>query len=661
MPNLTLISRALGLLICSAAAHAEPSPADRPLLSPIFGNHMVLQRDKPNAFWGWAPPGTPVHVTLNTTTVTALAAADGGWSAQVTPPPVGTACTLRIEGPRTIELRDLLVGDVWLCGGQSNMEWPLAAVRAGAAEVAAADHPRLRLFKVKPRSAYGSTDTVEGTWRVCTPDAMTADGGFSAVAYYFGRRLQAATGVPVGLIQSALGGSPAESWMAPTTLGALPDQAAALAEIDRLHAAGVKPTGSFLLHWLETHDAGAAGAGWAAPAFDPAAWPTVTLPAAGFAPLGLEAVPAVVWFRREVELPDPLPPGDPILHLGSVEKMDTAWVNGVWVGASSWVEQPRAYRVPAAALRPGRNGLAVRVFKWRSRTGFLDGAERLALTWPTGPSLPLAGPWRAAVGVDARPPHPLPLGWENYPTMPTVLYRGMIAPLAPLALTGVVWYQGEANASRAHAYRTLLPALIGDWRAAFAQGDFPFLIAGLPRFQARRAEPGSDDWAELREAQALTARRVPGAALAVLIDTGEAENIHPPDKAPVGERLAALALGRHYGRSGVVSGPTFREMRREGAAVRLWFDHAADGLEARDGPPGEFSLAGADRVWHWADDARIEGETVLVSAAAVPVPVAVRYAWQSNPRAALFNAAGWPATPFRTDDWPGVTAPPTAP
>ena len=234
--------------------------------------------------------------------------------------------------------------------------------------------------------------------------------------------------------------------------------------------------------------------------------------------------------------------------------------------------------------------------------------------------------------------------------MPTVLYQGMLRPLAPMALTGALWYQGEANATRAAQYRTLLPAMIADWRALFRQPDLPFYIAGLPAFMKRHEQPGAPGWAELREAQMLTARSVPHTGVAITVDTGDADNIHPIDKLPVGERLALLALREVYGKDVVSQGPVFERAENLPNALRLHFTHAEGGLVAKGDQLGEFSLAGADHVWHWAH-AKLDGDTIIVSAAAVPAPVAVRYAWQSNPLASLFNGAGLPAAPFRTDDW----------
>jgi sialate O-acetylesterase len=268
--------------------------------------------------------------------------------------------------------------------------------------------------------------------------------------------------------------------------------------------------------------------------------------------------------------------------------------------------------------------------------------------------IPLAGEWKGKLSVDARPPHPLPLSFDNWPVMPAVLYEGMLAPVAPLALAGAIWYQGEANTAQAWRYRTLLPAMIADWRKLFGQGDFPFYIVSLPAFGQHHDVPGDDQWAELREAQALTAHNVPNAGLAVTIDTGDANDIHPKDKQEVGERLAFCALAKHYGRKLVSSGPTFASLEVLPGALKLRFQNTDGGLVAKGGKLGEFAVAGDDRRWVWAE-AKIEGDAVIVSSPQVPHPKAARYAWQSNPVATLFNGAGLPAAPFRTDDWPALT------
>ena len=282
-------------------------------------------------------------------------------------------------------------------------------------------------------------------------------------------------------------------------------------------------------------------------------------------------------------------------------------------------------------------------------------ADGLNLVLGDGTVVPLAGEWKGALSVDARYGQlPMPLGYENYPTMPSVLYHGMIEPVAPLAITGAIWYQGEANNERAYQYRTLLPAMIGDWRKLFNQGDFPFYIVSLPAFMHHQDQPVDAAWAELREAQAMTARNVANSGLAVTIDTGDPDNIHPMDKKIVGERLAFCALAQHYGEKIPYQGPTFKSVEHLPGVLKLHFDHTDGGLVAKGDKLEEFSIAGKDHQWHWAD-AKIEGDAIMVSSPTVPEPEAARYAWQSFPTATLYNGAGLPAVPFRTDNWPGIT------
>jgi sialate O-acetylesterase len=464
--------------------------------------------------------------------------------------------------------------------------------------------------------------------------------------------------VPIGLIEDCLGGTTAEAWTSPQALHSLKDFDTQLAELERLKVRGGPEYGNYIMHWYDEYDVGLKSNTWAAVTLDDSRWRTVAIPG-GFQELGVADVPSVCWFRKEITLPDPLPAGAASLCLGVIERMDTAYINGQWVGASAWVENPRVYQVKQGILKPGRNVIAVRVFKLKPEGGFMSKPETLRLVLGDKTVIILAGEWRGAVSVNARPPHPLPLTFENWPVIPSVLYQGMLRPLAPLAITGFLWYQGEANSERAYQYRTLLPAMIRDWRKLFGQGDLPFYIVSLPAFMHHQDQPAESTWSELREAQALTARNVRNCGLAVTIDTGEPDNIHPPDKKIVGERLALCALAQRYGKQIPYQGPTFKSLRRVGNALELHFDHADGGLLVKGDKLGEFSMAGNDRKWHWGD-ARIEGISIVVSSPKVPEPVAARYAWQSFPTATLYNGAGLPAVPFRTDEWPGITEGPKA-
>ncbi|MGH7952344.1 MAG: sialate O-acetylesterase [Limisphaerales bacterium] len=642
-------------LFSAAAANKNPLP----FVSPMFGDNMVLQRGKSNVIWGWAKPGEKITVKIAGHSATAIAGSDGQWETKIDPPKSGGPYTLKIsDADQSVEFHEILVGDVWLCGGQSNMEFGLSMAKNGAEEIKSANHPEIRLFFVQHHVAYAPAAVPQGTWKICSPQTVTEDGwgGFSAVAYFFGKELQDKLHVPVGLVEDCWGGTPVESWMSPESLHKLKDFDAPLVEIARLHAKGGPEYGSFLMHWLDEYDIG--NNLWSAENFDDSKWKIVQIPG-GFKELGMADVPCVCWFRKEITLPDPLPAGKATIYLGSIEKMDTTYINGQWVGASSWVENPRVYQINAGVLKPGKNVIAIRIFKLKTPGGFLAKPDELKLALGDKTMIPLAGEWKGALSVDARPPHPLPLTDENYPTMPIVLFDGMIVPVAPLAIRGAIWYQGEANFERAYQYRTLLPAMIGDWRKIFDQGDFPFYIVSLPAFMPRRDEPGDDAWAELREAQALTAQNVKNSGLAVTVDTGDPDNIHPKEKKIVGERLALCALTKEYGEKIPYAGPTFKSVEHLPGALKIYFTHTDGGLVVKGGKLGEFSIAGKDRKWHWAN-AKIEGDSILVSSPDVPNPVAARYAWQANPEATLYNGAGLPAVPFRTDDWPEITknAPP---
>ena len=647
-----IITAGLVLLPPSSALDQNaPETAAKPLpfVSPIFGNNMVLQRDKANTIWGWSDPGDKVRVEIAGKTASGVAGADRRWQVKIHQPHAGGPYTITVKGHQTVELHNVLVGDVWLCGGQSNMQVSLRSARNGEEEVKAANYPEIRFFTVAPHSAYHHTDLPEGNWKAVSPE--TAD-SISAVAYYFARKVQQEIHVPIGLVVDSLGGTPAEAWTSARALRALRDFDVPLAELERLAAEGAPEYGNYVMHWYDQYDVGVKGK-WAAPDMDDSAWKSVDIPG-GFSELGVPDTSAVAWFRKEIMLPDPLPAGRALLFLGSIERMDTAYINGTQVGASAWVENPRVYFIHDGVLKPGRNVVAIRVLKTKPQGGFLGNPEQLRLLLGDKTSIPLAGKWKGQLSVDARPSHPLPIGYENWPVMPSVLYEGMLAPIAPLSITGAIWYQGEQNSERGFQYRRILPVMIADWRKLFGQGDFPFYIVSLPAFGHRSAVPTDNTWAETRESQAVTAASVPNSCLAVTIDTGDPDNIHPKDKLPVGERLALCALAKHYGKSVIYSGPTLASAERLPGAIRLRFANTNGGLVVKGAKLEEFAIAGEDRKWYWAD-AQIEGETVVVSSPLVPNPTEVRYAWQSNPAATLFNGAGLPAGPIRTDAWPGIT------
>lgn len=611
---------------------------------------MVLQRDEANTFWGWSKPSDEVTVEIEGRKASGVADADGKWTIRLKPPKTGGPYKVTVTGASKAELNDVLVGDVWLCAGQSNMQMALAGALNGPAEVAAANEPEIRLFTVGRAVAFSPLPSLAGKWAVCSPESVGADfwNGFSAVAYYFGRKLQRELKVPIGLINASWGGTSAEAWTGREGILTVGDFGAQISDLSLSERADDPVFGTYADRWLLQNDPGVSD-GWEKPGFDDSGWAKTNVPN------GLEGIDAkghgVVWYRKTFDLAS----GDAAtLNLNQIAETDTVWVNGKRVGfnTSDWAW--RIYPIPAGVLKPGRNTIAVRVFDPRRRAGFLGKPEQIFLD-QSGKRTELAGDWLVKVGIDAKEISGKPYDTESNPTVPTVLYNGMIAPLAPLAIRGAIWYQGETNWARGAQYARLLPALITDWRRAFGQGDFPFYIVGLANFQARRPEPGDDFWPEVREAQALTAAHVKNTGLATIIDVGEADDIHPKDKKTVGERLALNALALEYGKNVVFSGPVYKSLKINGDSVRLYFNHTDAGLQAMDGKIEGFAVAGEDRKWRWAE-ARIDGDTVVVRSPDVPKPVAARYAWATNPAATLTNGAGLPAVPFRTDDWPLLSA-----
>lgn len=640
------------LLLSALVGPAAPDPT-LPLLSPVFGDHMVLQRDRKNTFWGWAKPGTRVKVTLANRTATGVAQDDGRWEARIEPPKPGGPYEVVVEGPQRVELKDVLVGDVWICSGQSNMEFGLSQANNGDAEVAAANEPNLRLFMVGRQVGYVPKPLPSsGQWKVCSPETVKQDGwgGFSAVGYNFGKRLQKELGVPIGLVQVAWGGTSGEAWASEKALRPLNDFDRDFDRLSILRKKGVPVYGTYTDLWLADHDTLADAYRTDFPEKD---WATTTVPD-GFTSARLEAFDGTVWFRRTVDLPANLPVGDAKLMLGQINETDTTYVNGQLVGTTKFEWAYRQYRLPSGLLKPGRNVIAVRVFDTGSKAGFLSNPNEITLQLGDGTRIPLNGEWKFKVGANMATIEDKPKDREPNPTLPSVLNNGMIAPVAPLAIRGAIWYQGETNSGRSAQYERILPALINDWRRMFDQGDFPFYIVSLANWQAHREDPTEDGWTELREAQARTADRVKNSGLAITVDVGDPNDVHPRDKQTVANRLAAIALAREYGRDIPYSGPVYKSKKVEGRTIRLKFDHVEGGLVAKGDRLAEFSIAGKDRRWVWAD-ARIDGDTIVVSSPEVSEPVAVRYAWQMNPRATLYNGAGFPAVPFRTDDWPRVT------
>lgn len=644
------------LLAIVFSPFAQGAPANLPFLNPIFSDHMVLQRDKPNTFWGWTTPGAKVTVTILNKKGEGIAGKDGKWMAKVSPPGVGGPYTVNIDGPTKVELHDVLVGDVWICSGQSNMEQGIAACNNPQQEIANANYPQIRLAMVPKVTSYTPNLTVPTGWYACTPENIAKGGwgGFSGVAYFFGRELNRRLKVPIGLIEDCWGGTIAEAWISRASVEKQGDFAAALARIDQALSNKATPFERQLEEWTAKADPGARpNANWQAEGFNDASWKALPGPRS-YEAMGLGQFDGFVWYRAEVMLAGAVS-GEATLNLGPIDDADVTWVNGTKVGSMSQWDAARAYKVPAGVLKSGRNVIAVRVLDTAGGGGFTADPAELALKLANGRTIPLSeGSWRYSAGPEMRTLPPVPQQISNNPNVPTVLYNAMIHPIVPLSIKGAIWYQGESNAGRGYQYRTVMPALINDWRKLFGQPDMPFFIVQLANFQARLPEPAESDWAELREAQAMTAQKMKNVGLATAIDIGEANDIHPRNKQDVGLRLALSALHIAYGQPGAWSGPVYRGMKVEGNSIRITFDHTEGGLMTKGGTLAGFSIAGKDKKFYWAVP-KADGNAVLLSSPQVTNPVAVRYGWAINPQITLYNGAGLPAIPFRTDDWKGVT------
>jgi sialate O-acetylesterase len=652
-----LVAALLALLIVTQTqrGEAQDAAAGKPFLHPLFTDHMVFQRGIKAPVWGWTQPGKKVTVGMDGKTATATAGPDGKWMAALGPFTAGGPYTLTVNGPETAKVEDVLIGDVWICSGQSNMEMGIGNVYNAPDEIAKATNSNIRLFSVPKKIAGEPQETVASHWDTCTPQTVAAGGwnGFSAVGYFFGRHLQETQHVPIGLIHTSWGGTIAEAWTSASALRTMPDFAPQVDAVEKTYAEMKKGGAGFdkmLADWYTKNDPGTTH-NWGAADFDSAAWKTMKLPTAWEA-AGLPDYDGVVWFRKDFDLPDGWAGKTLTLHLGPIDDDDTTYVNGVQVGATRGYNIDRVYKVPASVLKAGHNVIAVRVLDTGGAGGINGTPDKMFLTTTelgAGQSMPLAGDWKYQDSAPLTKANPVPMQTDNNPNVTTVLYNGMIAPLLPYGIKGAIWYQGESNAGRGMQYRTLLPTMIKDWRSRFGVGEFPFFIVQLANFTPVVDTPIQEGWADLREAQLLTSENLPKTGIAVAIDIGDAGDIHPKNKQEVGRRLGLSADAIAYGSKVEYSGPLYKSMKVEGDKIRLTFAHLGGGLATKDGGPLKgFAIAGADKHFEFAD-AKIEGDTIVVSSAKVPNPTAVRYAWANNPVCNLVNKAGLPASSFRTD------------
>lgn len=634
-------------VVCTTIGHGQVAVAK------IFADSMVLQRGIPVPIWGTAGSGEKVTVRFNRQTKNCISDAKGKWRADLGPEKEGGPYQLLIEGSsNAITIKDVLVGDVWICSGQSNMEFVVRTGKNSEEEIRNAHYPMIRHVKISttvaetPREDLGNNNG----WHSAVP-AFTGD--FTAVGYFFARKLYEELHVPIGLINTTWGGTDVETWTSREALARDPEFAGMIAalpslNIDSLAAVREKTMLAQIGKLQGGIPAPSQAEQWKDASFNDASWPKMQIPGLWEQHV-LQNFDGVVWFRKTIDLSAEEAKNTIDISLGMIDDNDVTYINGEKVGATNGYNVKRIYRIPPGLLHEGKNTIAVRVEDTGGGGGIYGDADDLKLSGKGSRSI--AGEWLFQVESIIKANS---VGPNSYPSL---LFNAMVNPLIPYAIRGVIWYQGENNAGRAFQYRTAFPLMIRDWRARWKQGDFPFYFVQLASYNAGggNSSKGSN-WAELREAQALTLG-VPHTGMAVTTDIGESKDIHPKNKQDVGLRLAAVALHDAYGRQNEYSGPVYSSMNISGGTVRVSFTHRGAGLITTD-PAGQvkgFEVAGADKIFYPAV-AVIEGDHVNVSSPSVASPVAVRYAWADDAGDAnLYNLERLPAAPFRTDSWKGIT------
>lgn len=623
-------------------------------LPQLISDGMVLQRDVKLNLWGWAAPVEKIKLKFNNKTYRFAADNNGKWHITIPATKPGGPYVMDIDASNHITISNILIGDVWLCSGQSNMVINMERVKEKYPDdIAEANYPQIHNFFIPTASDLSKVhdDSPPGKWKEANPKNVLE---FGAASYFFARKIYNKYHVPIGIINSSVGGPPIQAWISEEGIKEFPQYTTRLAQVrdstfmKQVHRA-VSARIAADKERTKPMDKGLMGSKpWYDTAYIPNDWHHFWLPGY-WADEGVKDLNGVVWFRKEIVVPASMTGKPAKLFMGRIVDADQTYVNGVLVGNITYQYPPRRYAVPSNLLKTGKNIIVVRVENTLAKGGFIQ--DKPYYLSAGGQNIDLRGDWQYQVGQVFDPvKYSDPEGNFSVQNEPTGLYNTMIAPLIQYRIKGILWYQGEGNTSKPKEYEQLLPALISNWRGKWNEGNIPFIYAQLPNFMEAQYSPSESQWAELREAQ-LKTLSVPNTAMAVTIDAGEWNDLHPLDKKDVGERLALGAEKVAYGDNNVVScGPIYQSAKTEGNKIILTFDHTGSGLIAKDG--GElmqFAIAGADRKYIWAN-ARIEGDKVIVWSDELSNPLYVRYAWADNPQGAnLYNKEGLPASPFTTD------------
>lgn len=629
------------------------------VLPSVFTDNMVLQQKTDITFYGDATKNKQLTVKTgwNGKEYHTEADGQGKWSLKIPTPAAGGPYEITFSDGKKLQLKNVMIGEVWFCSGQSNMEMPVAGwgkVMNYEQEIAEAAYPAIRLFQVKKNTSLAPLKEVESTlggWQECSSATVPE---FSALAYFYARALWKELNVPIGVIDCTWGGTPAEAWTSHETLRQV---MGFREEMDKLERLGFDPNrmeqaySEERAHWqslFTEKDKGMENGKlcWTAPSLSEEDWQTISLPGY-WEGKGLKDFDGIIWFRRSLEIPAEWA-GKPLtLRLGMIDDEDITYFNGVEIARGAGYMTPRTYTIPAKLVKAGKAVLAVRVSDFGGEGGIHGKAEELYVE-ADGKRISLAGDWKYRIGLSLKGFPPAPVSPIQSSSYPTVLFNAMVKPWTAFPIKGVIWYQGEANVGRSEQYEDLFPALITDWRRQW-RSDFPFYFVQLANFMESKEIQPDSEWAALREAQ-TKALKLDQVGMAVTIDIGLADDIHPKNKQEVGRRLALVALAGSYGKNVSGSAPVFRNYRIKGDKMELDFGQKQDGFQIKGTTLKGFTIAGPDRVFYPAE-AMVQNGKIIVFSPEVSIPLAARYGWADNPDCNLYGENGLPVAPFRTDCW----------